>query len=251
MTINLLEGAEPFSGGRGRNGVLLIHGFTSQPFSLRALAQTFVDAGLRVELPRLPGHGTSVEDLEGYRFDDWVTAVESAYLELERTCDRIVVAGLSMGGTLACWLAEHHQKITGLILINPLIEPTTQENMDALHAELAAGRSSYESLSSDIKWQGRSGQRYNATPIRPLLSLFEGAILVRDALEKINVPVLLLSSREDHVVPPSTGDTIVRLVQSDVERVYLENSYHVATLDYDAPELEARAVAFVRKVVGV
>jgi len=251
MAIDLLEGAEPFSGGQGPNGVLLIHGFTGQPFTMRPIAQAFVDAGFRVELPRLPGHGTSVEDLESYRFADWMDAVESTYLELERTCEHMVVVGLSMGGTLACWLAEHHRTVTGLILINPHIEPTSQENMDALHAELQAGRFTYESLNSDINWQGRSGERYNATPIRPLLSLLEGAILVRDDLGKIIAPVLLFSSREDHVVPPSTGDTIVRQVQSSVERVFLENSYHVATLDYDAPELEARAVAFARKVVGV
>ncbi len=251
MSIILLEGAEPFSGGHGPKGVLLIHGFTGQPFSMRSLAGAFVDAGFRVELPRLPGHGTSVEDLERYRFADWRRAVESAYLDLARACEHVVVVGLSMGGTLACWLAEHHRTISGLVLINPLIEQTTPENMDALHAELLAGRSTYESRSSDIKLPGRSGERYSATPIRPLLSLLEGAIRVRDDLGKILAPVLLLSSREDHVVPPSTGDTIVSQVQSGVERVYLENSYHVATLDYDAPQLEARAVAFARKVVGI
>ena len=251
MAIDLLEGAEPFSGGQGANGVLLIHGFTGQPFTMRPLAEAFVEAGFRVELPRLPGHGTNVEDLEGYRFDDWVSAAESAYLNLERICEHMVVVGLSMGGTLACWLGERHPAVAGLVLINPLIEPTTQENMDALHAELQAGRSTYESRSSDIKWQGRSRGRYSATPIRPLLSLLAGLTLVRDDLARIVAPVLLFSSREDHVVPPSTGDTIVRNVKSSVERVFLENSYHVATLDYDAPELEARAVAFARKVVGV
>ena len=251
MTIKLLEGAESLSLGHGADAVLLIHGFTGQPFTMRPLAQAFFAEGFRVELPRLPGHGTSVEDLESYRFADWKALVEERYLDLQQSCEHVVVVGLSMGGTLACWLAEHHREIAGLILINPLIEQTTQENMDALHRELQAGRTTYASPSSDIKWQCRIGQRYDATPIRPLLSLLEGAISVRDDLGEITAPILLLTSREDHVVPPATGDTIVRQVQSHVERIYLENSYHVATLDHDAPELEARAVAFARKVVGV
>ncbi len=250
MAITLLEGAEPLSGGQGEDAVLLIHGFTGQPFTMRPLAQAFLAAGFRVELPRLPGHGTNVEDLENYRFADWMACVESIYRDLERSCRHVVVVGLSMGGTLACWLAEHHEGVAGLILINPLIEQTSRANMDALLAELEAGRTTYPSPSSDIKWQGRIGERYEATPIRPLLSLLEGAKSVRGDLAKITAPVLLLSSREDHVVPPVTGDTIVREVHSHVERIYLENSYHVATLDYDAPELEARAVAFARKVVG-
>ncbi len=250
MTVRLLEGAESLSLGDGANAVLLIHGFTGQPFTMAPLAQAFLAAGFRVELPRLPGHGTSVEDLENYRFVDWQAFVESKYLDLERTSAHVVVVGLSMGGTLACWLAEHHDAISGLVLINPLIEQTTRENMDALHRELAEGRTSYSSPSSDIKWQGRIGERYEATPIRPLLSLLEGAKSIEDDLGKITAPILLMSSREDHVVPPATGDTIVSQVQSHVERIYLENSYHVATLDYDAPELEARAVAFARKVIG-
>lgn len=251
MTTGLLEGAAPFSGGEGPNGVLLIHGYTGQPYTMRPLAEAFVDAGFRVELPRLPGHGTSVEDLERFRFADWVSATESAYGDLRERCRRVVVVGLSMGGTLSCRLAEHHGDVAGLILINPLIEPTTQENMEALDEELRAGRSTYASPTSDIKWPGRAGARYEATPIRPLLSLLEGVVSVRDGLPRITAPVLLFSSREDHVVPCATGDTIVGSVESAVERVYLENSYHVATLDYDAPELESRAVNFARKVVEI
>ncbi|HUY06106.1 MAG TPA: alpha/beta fold hydrolase [Acidimicrobiales bacterium] len=251
MAIDLLEGAEPFSGGEGANAVLLLHGFTGQPYTMRSLANAFLGSGFRVELPRLPGHGTSVEDLESCRFADWTESVDAIYLNLARSCARVVLVGLSMGGTLGCWLAERYREIAGLILINPLIEPTTKANMDALHTELREGRSTFSSPGSDIKCPGRAGPKYDATPIRPLLSLLEGAITVRAKLDQIVAPILLFSSREDHVVPCSTGDTIVRQVQGDIERVYLENSYHVATLDYDAPELETRSVAFSRKVVGI
>lgn len=249
MTELLLEDAEPYSHRQGTHGVLLIHGFTSQPHTMRSLATAFACAGYLVELPRLPGHGTTVADLENRRFPDWTAFVEGALADLRGRARKIVVVGLSMGGTLACWLCEHHRDIAGLILINPLIEQTSAENLERLHHELEEERATYPNNRSDIKDPRQSGFGYGETPIRPLLSALEGAEEVAGHLDEIVAPILMFTSREDHVVPPSSGDTIVERVRSHVERVYLENSYHVATLDYDAPELEERAVAFARKVV--
>jgi carboxylesterase len=62
--------------------------------------------------------------------------------------------------------------------------------------------------------------------------------------------VLLLSSRQDHVVEPGSGDLVAGTVSGPVERVWLERSYHVATLDYDQDEIESRALAFARSVSG-
>jgi len=68
------------------------------------------DAGFTVELPLLPGHGTSIEDMVTTRWADWSAAAERAYEELAARCSAVVVAGLSMGGTLTLWLAERHPR---------------------------------------------------------------------------------------------------------------------------------------------
>ena len=83
-----------------------------------------------------------------------------------------------------------------------------------------------------------------------MLSLFDGADGVEAALADIHCPVLVLSSREDHVVESVSGDVVVDGVSGPVERVWLEDSYHVATLDNDAPLIESRVVAFVGAVFG-
>lgn len=250
MSLGAVEPAAAFSSGEGNHGVLLIHGFTGQTYSLRPLAMAFARSGFAVELPLLPGHGTSVEDLETCRFSDWTSFLEAALEEMSTRVDDVVLVGHSMGGTLACWLAERHDRVAGVILINPLIRQTTRTNMALLRRELAEGKTTFSSKGSDIKRPGQSGGSYGETPIRPLLSLLEGAAEVERDLAKIDVPVLLFTSTEDHVVPPASGDTIVERVHGGVERVYLENSYHTAMLDYDAPELESRSVAFARKVVS-
>jgi carboxylesterase len=249
MSVPLMEGADPYSCEQGRDGVLLIHGFTGQPYSMRPLGLACATAGFRVELPRLPGHGTNVEDLERYRFDDWVSFLDDLYVDFAGHCEHVVIIGLSMGGTLACWLAEAHPEIAGLVLVNPLIEQTTEKNMDALQKELNEGHTSFATPGSDVKRAGATGRGYDATPIRPLLSLFAGTVGVGANLANITAPVLLFSSREDHVVPSSTGDTIVEQVRGPVTRIFLENSFHVATIDNDAPELIEQAVAFIREAV--
>ena len=119
---DVLAGAEPFSASGGPHGALVVHGFTGCPQSMRGLAQAFAAAGFATELPLLPGHGTSVDDMLATRWADWSGAAESAYDELAARCDRVVVAGLSMGGTITAWLATRHPEIAGLVLVNPAVE---------------------------------------------------------------------------------------------------------------------------------
>jgi carboxylesterase len=89
--------AQPFHADGGRVGVLFCHGFTGSPWSLREWAQVTADAGYRVSLPRLPGHGTTWQELNVTEWRDWYGEAEQAFLELRAHCDTVFVAGLSMG----------------------------------------------------------------------------------------------------------------------------------------------------------
>ena len=250
MTTPLLPGAEPFSATGGHDGALVLHGFTGSPASMRGVAEKLADAGLTVELPLLPGHGTTVDDLLGYRWADWSSAADDAYQDLAARCARVAVVGLSMGGALTCWLAERHPEISGVVVINPLVEPAPDELRSAVRELLESGTEVAPGIGSDIAQPGAAEPGYDGTPLRPLLSLFEGVEDVAMALGDIRCPVLLLSGREDHVVPPTNGDLLAASVGGPVERVWLERSYHVATLDYDRDEVEARTVAFVTAVTA-
>ena len=246
----MLAGAEPMSVVGGADGALVVNGFTGCPASMRGIAEHLAVAGLSVELPLLPGHGTSVEDLVKTRWSDWAAAVDAAYLDLAARCDRVVVVGLSMGGTLGCWLAERHPEVGGLVLVNPLVEAPPEELVGAVRDMIASGETLAPAIGSDIAMPGAEELSYAATPLQAGLSLFGAAEEVGAALGDIRCPVLLLSSREDHVVPPSNGDRVVASVAGPVERVWLERSYHVATLDYDRDEVEVRIVAFVTNVLA-
>jgi len=239
----LMPGAEPFSASNGPNGVLVLHGLTGNPGSMRPLAEAFADAGFSVDLPLLPGHGTSVDDMLATRWEDWSEAADRAYTELAAHCDRTIVAGLSMGGTLSIWLAARHPAVSGVVVVNPLVEPPAA-------ATIEGGTDRIPGIGSDIAKPGVDEGAYAETPIAPLLSLFAGVSELALRLGEIDAPLLLLSSRHDHVVPTASGDVLAESYGGPVERVFLENSYHVATLDNDAPEIEDRAIAFALKVVS-
>ncbi len=250
VTSPIIPGAEPWSSAGGPHGVLVLHGFTGNPQSMRPLAESIAKAGFTVELPLLPGHGTSVEDMVDTRWQDWSEAAEAAYQDLAGRCQRVAVCGLSMGGTLTCWLAERHQEVAAIALINPLVDPPGSDYRDLIEGMLSDGEVVVDGIGSDIALEGSHEAAYNGSPLAAALSLFEGVDTVAPHLADISCPTLLLSSREDHVVPIQSGDVLATSVSGPVERIFLERSFHVATLDYDAPLIEARVPAFFAEVLG-
>ena len=250
MTAPVMPGAEPASYPGGPDGVLVLHGFTGNPQSMRGLADAFAAAGLTVELPLLPGHGTAVEDMVPTRWADWSAAAEAAFTELASRCERVAVAGLSMGGTLACWLAEHHPEVAALVAVNAAVEAPDASMFEAIDAMLADGTEIMPGIGSDIAKPGTAEMAYEGTPVAAVRSLFEAVKDVQAALGAITCPVLIFNSPQDHVVQPSASDVLATAVAGPVERVTLERSFHVATLDYDAEEIERRSVEFVGKVLG-
>ena len=246
----ILAGAEPFSAAGGPHGALVLHGFTGSPQSMRGLAEAFASAGFATELPRLPGHGTAVEDMVETGWGDWSATAGRAYAELAARCDKVVVAGLSMGGTLTLWLAERHAEIAGIVLVNPAVEPPAESFRDMLRGIVESGTTVMPAIGGDIADPGQTELAYDGVPVPSLLSLCEAEDEVAAALGAIDCPVLLLNSPQDHVVPPASSDMVAARVSGPVERVTLERSYHVATLDYDRDDIERRAVEFAHKVTA-
>ena len=245
-----MQGAEPFSSDGGPAGVLVLHGFTGNPQSMRPLAEALAHAGLTVDLPLLPGHGTDMSDLIDKRWSDWSSAASAELDALEARCESVVVAGLSMGGTLACWLAEQNPEIRGLAVVNPMVEPPDPSVRDLVQGMLDSGEIVAPGIGSDIAKPGMSELAYPGLPLAAALSFFEGVDETSKRISDISCPVLLFTSHQDHVVPPSSSDLLRDSVSGPVEQIFLERSFHVATLDYDAPEITKRIVEFALEHTG-
>jgi carboxylesterase len=240
VTAPIIPGAEPFSQAGGPSGVLVLHGFTGNPVHA-APGRGSGHAGYTVDLPLLPGHGTTIEDMIPTRWADWSGRPSRPTTKLAANCDEVAVVALSMGGTLACWLAEHHPEIRGLALVNPFIDPPAESFRDVMRGLLEAGTDIAPGSARTSRRRGWPSSAYPGTPIAAALSAVRGDRRHGRRSGRISCPVLLLSSRDDHVVPSSSGDVLEAGVRGPVERVWLENSYHVATLDNDADDITSPA----------
>ena len=217
---------------------------------MKPLARALAAAGFTVEVPRLPGHGTRVEDMIPTRWSDWSAAVEGAYDTLRDRCDKVVVCGLSMGGTLSAWLGTRHSDIAGLALVNPLVSATSPLWATVTETARSANGELLEGIGSDIALEGAVESAYGMTPVKALLSLSDALEQLGPELEKIVSPLLLFVSPQDHVVDPESSELLARSVCGRVETVALERSFHVATLDYDRELIQQKTVEFALEVTG-
>ena len=252
----VLPGAEAWShtaadpSHRRAPGALVVHGFTGNPSSVRTLAEAFAAGGFHVELPRLPGHGTTVEDMLTTGWDDWSAATEDAYQRLAGRAGATVVAGLSMGGALALWTALRHVEVVGIVCINPATQPWPCDVREALDQVLAEGLEVLPAVGSDIADPDAAENSYDSAPMRPLISFLDDGLTPMAArYGDLRMPLLLFTSRHDHVVEPSHSEHLAATYGGPVDHRWLERSYHVATMDFDRDVIAVEATAFARRVV--
>jgi esterase/lipase len=251
----VMPGAEPFAfpggdGPDGRTGVLLVHGFTGTPMSMRPWGEHLAAEGFAVRCPLLPGHGTRWQDCNTSSHDQWTMTVETAFDELAAECDRVFVAGLSLGGTLATRLAEvRPDDVAGLLLVNPAL--LTQRLDAKLLPLLSRLTGSWAPIASDIKKAGVTELAYPKLPTRAMMQVRSLWAATRADLARVTAPVIVFHSVEDHIVEPVNSTILLAGVSStDTTEVLLEDSYHVATLDNDAPRIFAGSVDWIRERVG-
>lgn len=232
-------------------GVLVLHGFTGNPSSMRGLAEAMAALGHHVELPRLPGHGTTIEDMSTTSWSDWTAEVEAAYRRLAGRVEQVVVAGLSMGGSLTLWTALQHPEVTGIVCVNPATMPQPDEVQDMIREMLAEGHEIMPGIGSDIADPDVEEIAYDGTPLKPLMSLvLDGLAPMSDRFGELQMPLLLITSRQDHVVEPANSEHLAATHGGPVEHVWLERSYHVATQDYDRDDINRLTGEFVAQVTG-
>lgn len=244
--MSVLPGAEPYSHKGGPTGVLLCHGFTGSPQSLRPWAEFLAAAGLTVSLPRLPGHGTTWQEMARTRWEDWYAEIERAFDDLRADTDEIFAMGLSMGACLALRLAElRDHAVRGLVLVNPSV--TAESRLFLLAPVMKLFVPSLKAVGNDIKKDGVSELAYDRTPVKAAATLPGLWKVTQRHLDQVTAPVRVYRSTVDHVVGPANLAVLrAALPASQLEVIQCPDSYHVATLDNDAGTIFAGSLDFVR-----
>lgn len=242
--------AHPFAADGGPVGVLLSHGFTGSPASMRPWGEFLAERGYTVRIPRLPGHGTTWQEMNRTGWSDWYAELEAALDELVARCEHVVVGGLSMGGCLALRLAEQRGRdVAGLVLVNPAVASENKQLRAVPVLKWLVG--SRPGIGNDIKRPDVVEHSYTRVPLKALHAMMRMWRVTRDDLPKVTQPLLMFRSAEDHVVEPLSARIITQRVSSrDLDERMLEESYHVATLDNDAATIFEESARFVDRVTG-
>ena len=223
-------------------GILLVHGFTGSPHSMRPVAQRFMELGYAVEMPVLTGHATRWQDLRDSTYQQWLDSAERGYRRLADQGLQVVVIGLSMGGTVATHLSAR-LPVAGTVLINPYM---VDVNPMMRHAgKVSKVLPVLKAIGSDIAVPGVSEGAYSIVPTAAVHQLHLLGAETRALIPQLKLPVLYLRSLGDHTVLDSSHKYFLEHCSAPVEFRWLTRSYHVATLDYDAEYLLSTVQAFV------
>lgn len=246
MSIRTRPGAEAFRFDAGTTGALLLHGFTGSPASTRPLGEYLFGRGMTVVGPRLAGHGGTTQDLGGARWPDWERETAAALQELRTRCTTVAVVGVSFGAALALHLAATSPAdVAALVLINPYVRDPRIVASPLLRWVVP----SVKSIGNDIKKPGQDEICNERIPVRTLPSVAKAHRIVQRELGDVRAPMLVFSATDDHTVKPDNSRLVMDRVGSQrKELVTLTNSYHVATLDYDADLINQRTYAFLESV---
>jgi carboxylesterase len=237
--------AEPYAADGGEVGAVLCHGFTGMPGSMRPWGEALAAAGLTVRIPLLPGHGTRWQDGNRATWPQWYDALDRAVDEVAARCRATFVMGLSMGGTLAIRLAEQRgSDLAGLVVVNPSLF-TTRKDAKALPL-VRFLIPSMPAIGNDVKKPGVTEPAYPRMPVKGMWQVIKLWAVTNAELAEVTCPLLVLTSRDDHVVEPANSERLMeRAGSSDKRQVWLEDSYHVATMDNDLPRIIEESLAFI------
>jgi carboxylesterase len=245
VTLIAATDAEPYAANGGSTGIVLCHGFTGMPGSMRPWAEALATAGHTVRVPLLPGHGTTWKDANRVSWEDWYGQLELSFNEVAQHCEQTFVAGLSMGGTLVLRLAEERgADVAGVMVVNASLF-TTRKDAKLLPV-LQRVVPSLPAIGNDIKKPGVTEPAYDRMPVRGAWQLSKLWSRTNGDLARITQPLLVMTSREDHVVEAGNSERLMTAAGStDKRQVWLENSFHVATLDNDLPGIIEESLAFI------
>ncbi len=227
----IMAGAEPFLLPGGTRGVLLLHGFTGSPSEMRLYGEFLQKRGYTVLAPRLAGHGTSLKDMERFTADDWLRSALDGYELLRGTVSEISVAGLSMGGLLALWLASV-KPLAKVVSLSAPIFIREARNLDLLPPREEARGKFLPKVPKTMPVPPAYRVSYRATPLLAIHELLDVIERGKAALPAVRAALCVVQSQRDHTVEPESARYIIEHAGSaDKRLVWLRHSGHRVTID--------------------
>ena len=254
-SLHIIHGAESYASWISRKkAVLCLHGFTGNPCEMKYLSARLEKAGFSVNVPRLPGHGTSIDDMIGTDRHDWLLAAREAYLECAVRCEKVYIAGHSMGGLLTAILAAEFSPEKIALLSTPCDVPAPAWQKYMLPAmgvfmKVLPDKNPNPDLGLNWDEPRKTHICYSeGLPVPKLWDLFRLSKAGMKALPRISAPALVCQSSGDRTIPAESADIIMRrLGSSDKKQLTFSRSNHVMVNDYDRDCVADAVIDFFEK----
>jgi len=246
----VMKGAEPFFFKRSKTGILLIHGFTSNPWDHRKLGEYLAKKNITVHAPLIKGHGTTPENLATTNLKDWIKSAVKGYKLLRKTCNKVIVAGDSFGGNLALHLAENY-KVDGVVTMGTPIYFRKQRLAFTIHRILN------QFINFKKKWYNRDigasveekRLTYKSVPLNVVYYVIKMIRKTKRNLCKITAPILIMQSTTDFGVHEKSVSYIFKNVRSKFRQIeWIPNAYHVFIIDKGKEKAFKKIYDFVKKI---
>ncbi len=261
----------------GKTGVLIIHGLTGTPGEVSRLAYHLSKENFTIALPQLAGHCSTFDALKKTNSDDWYASILKAFNLLQQHCTKIFVVGLSAGSLLGLKLAaEKKMALVGAILLSPilffdgwnvsrlqkillpLIMYTPLANLFTIEEKWPYGvkdknvRSKIEAI---VKKQGDQtsesvgNMKIPGVFFKELKTIFKNT---KKILPEVQNPVLIIHSLEDQLASIKNIAFITsRIGSRQINLRYLDDCYHIITIDRKNEEVTQHILSFLRSFQGM
>ena len=257
MNTQIIQTAETFFLPGNRTGILLVHGFTGTPKEMRWMGEYLNrELGFTCLGVRLAGHATIPDDMIASRWTDWTASVEDGYSLLRGVTDNIYLIGLSMGGALSLLMSTRlAQRVKGVVAMSTpykLPDDPRLRHIEWISKIVPFMPKSDEEPGAD--WFDKEAWKdhvsYPQNPVRSIGELNKLLGEMRAALPKVNVPVLLIHSKDDgYVLPENMEHIYAGLVNAeDKTKLLVTGSGHIVTRDAARHQVFEIARDFIRRV---
>jgi carboxylesterase len=232
-----------------RRAALVIHGFTAQPKTVEFLGPYLEHAGFRTVIPRLPGHGTRPEDLEGVTWNDWYQTGLDNFRSLQASHDEVYLVGHSMGGLVAAMIAAQC-KVDALVLVATALQfQNPAVKMLPLLGPFIKYWNGGPSEIVDMKLREEAEAArvtYKRFPVAAFKELLAFSKFVPGVLPKISCPTLVIHSRVDATIAPASADVLFAgLGSKDKRQHWFEKSSHEMFWDFEREVLSQMIADFL------
>lgn len=239
---------------RRRVGVVLVHSYLAAPQEVRRLAHYLARRGIWVYVPRLRGHGTSIEDLSKRQYIEWLEDVETGYAIISSICKKVVIGGVSVGATLALDVAARVQQIAGVFAICPplKLQDFSTKFMPSIDAwnRIVARMKGTAMKENFFEFSPEEGElNYSHNPIWGVKEVGRLLERVQKKLPDISQPALVVQANNNPIIEPQRSQRLFNLLGSgQKEFAQMDFSRHVIINGPGSSKVHRKILDFIHQI---